>query len=79
MAVKIRLFRAGSTKKPFYRIVVSNSESPRNGRFIEIIGTYDPAAGMEKAQINAEQYKAWVGKGAVPSETVRNIAKNLNI
>lgn len=77
MAVKIRLFRAGSKKKPFYRIVVSDSTSPRDGRFIEVIGYYDPSKGIENANLKKELYEAWLTKGAVPTETVKNIVKNL--
>lgn len=77
MAVKIRLFRAGSKKKPFYRIVVSDSTSPRDGRFIEVIGYYDPSKGLESANLKKELYDAWIKKGAVPTETVRNIIKSL--
>jgi len=77
MAVKIRLFRAGSKKKPFYRIVVSDSASPRDGRFIEILGYYDPSKGIESANLKRDLYEAWLAKGAVPTETVRNIVKSL--
>lgn len=79
MAVKIRLFRAGSKKKPFYRIVVSDSSSPRDGKFIEIIGHYDPAQGIEKADLNSDIYKSWIKKGAIPTETVKSIARKLNL
>jgi small subunit ribosomal protein S16 len=77
MAVKIRLFRAGSKKKPFYRIVVSDSSSPRDGRFIEVIGYYDPSKGLENANLKKALYDSWIAKGAVPTETVRNIVKKL--
>lgn len=77
MAVKIRLFRAGSKKKPFYRIVVSDSASPRDGRFIEILGYYDPSKGIESANLKRDLYESWLAKGAVPTETVRNIVKSL--
>lgn len=79
MAVKIRLFRAGSRKKPYYRIVVANSESPRDGKFIEIIGNYDPAKGTEQAKLDGDSYKSWVGKGAIPTEIVKQIAKKLSL
>lgn len=79
MAVKIRLFRVGTKKKPFYRIVVANSESPRDGKFIEIIGNYDPAKGTEHAKLNGESYNNWVSKGAIPTDTVKQIAKKLNL
>jgi small subunit ribosomal protein S16 len=79
MAVKIRLFRAGGRKKPFYRIVVANSESPRDGKFIEIIGNYDPAKGTGQAKLDLETYNNWVSKGATPTEIVRQIAKKLSL
>lgn len=78
MAVKIRLFRAGGKKDPFYRIVVANSESPRDGKFIEILGHYDPSMGLEAAKLNVEGYKEWLKKGAIPTEIVEKIAKKLN-
>ncbi|GAB4431295.1 MAG: 30S ribosomal protein S16 [bacterium] len=78
MAVKIRLFRAGGKKNPFYRIVVANSESPRDGKFIEILGHYDPAKGLESSKLNVEGYKEWLKKGATPTEIVEKIAKKLN-
>ncbi|MCX7769926.1 MAG: 30S ribosomal protein S16 [Proteobacteria bacterium] len=77
MAVKIRLFRAGSKKKPFYRIVVSDSTSPRDGKFIEVLGYYDPAKGIENANLKKELYEAWITKGAEPTQTVKNIVKSL--
>lgn len=79
MATKIRLFRAGSKKKPFYRVVVANSESPRDGKFIEILGFYDPAKGLEGSSLNADSYKSWINKGAQPTEIVKKIAKKLNV
>ncbi len=79
MATKIRLFRGGSKKKPFYRIVVANSESPRDGKFIEILGFYDPSKGIENSTLNADSYKGWIEKGAQPTEIVKNIARKLNI
>ncbi len=79
MVTKIRLFRAGSKKKPFYRVVVASSESPRDGKFIEVIGYYDPAKGLEGSKLNADSYKSWITKGAQPTEIVRKIAKKLNV
>ena len=75
MAVKIRLARHGSKGNPFYRIVVADSRSPRDGRFIERIGTYDPQ--QEPSDINVDEEKAreWLGKGAQPTEQVRNLLK----
>jgi small subunit ribosomal protein S16 len=78
MAVKIRLFRAGGKKDPFYRIVVANSESPRDGKFLKILGYYDPAKGIEAAKLDVEGYKEWLNKGAIPTEIVEKIAKKLN-
>ncbi len=73
MAVKIRLTRLGAKKKPFYRIIVADSRSPRNGRFIEIIGNYDPT--KEPAIVNVDEDKAidWMMKGAQPTDTVRSL------
>ncbi|WEG11608.1 30S ribosomal protein S16 [Pullulanibacillus sp. KACC 23026] len=73
MAVKIRLKRMGNKKRPFYRVVVADSRSPRDGRIIEQIGTYNPVA--EPAVVNLDESKAleWLTKGAKPSDTVRNL------
>ena len=73
MAVKIRLTRMGAKKKPFYRIVVADSRSPRDGRFIEILGNYDST--KEPAVINVDEEKAidWMSKGAQPTDTVRSL------
>lgn len=75
MAVKIRLNRMGTKKKPFYRIVVADSRSPRDGRFVEIIGNYDPT--KEPSQLNLDTEKAmdWLEKGAQPTDTVRSLLK----
>jgi small subunit ribosomal protein S16 len=75
MAVKIRLARHGSTKAPFYRIVVADSRSPRDGRYIERIGTYNPLAQPSDIQVDAEKAREWLGKGAQPSDQVRNLFK----
>ena len=73
MAVKIRLKRIGAKKKPFYRIVVADARSPRDGRFIEELGHYDP---MSKAcVVDGEKAQEWIGKGAQPTETVRALLK----
>ncbi|MBG9980052.1 30S ribosomal protein S16 [Facklamia sp. DSM 111018] len=73
MAVKIRLKRSGAKKRPFYRIVVADSRSPRDGRIIEKIGTYNPVS--EPAELIIEEEKAlqWLANGAQPSDTVRNL------
>ncbi|NLC54309.1 MAG: 30S ribosomal protein S16 [Erysipelothrix sp.] len=76
MAVKIRLRRMGSKKKPFYRIVVADSRSPRDGRFIEILGNYDPKLSENNVKLNKESALSWLHNGAQPSDTVRNILSN---
>ena len=73
MAVKIRLRRMGAKKAPFYRIVVADSRCPRDGRFIEEIGTYDPMAEGENIKIDLERAKYWISNGAQPTETVRGL------
>ena len=75
MAVKIRLKRLGQKKAPFYRIVVSDSRSPRDGRFIEEIGTYDPTQNPSAFSVNEEVAKKWLANGAQPTETVGKIFK----
>ncbi len=72
--VKIRLRRMGAKKAPFYRIVVADSRSPRDGRFIEELGTYDPMAeGEQKIKVDMERAKYWISNGAQPTETVRGL------
>lgn len=73
MAVKIRLKRMGAKKKPFYRIVVADSRSPRDGRFIEQIGTYNPLQDPVEVKIDEDKALDWMSKGAQPSDTVRNL------
>ena len=73
MAVKIRLKRMGSKKSPFYRIVVADSRSPRDGRFIETVGTYNPLVEENQVTLKEERVLEWLSKGAQPSDTVRNI------
>ncbi len=75
MAVKIRLARGGRKKRPFYRIVVANSESPRDGRFIERIGTYDPLPQAALVQIDKDRLKYWLEQGAKPTDTVLNLIR----
>ena len=75
MSVKIRLARHGAKKRPFYRIVVANSESPRDGRFLEIVGTYNPVVEPVEVLLKADRIKYWVGQGAIPSDTVRSLLK----
>ncbi len=75
MAVKIRLARHGAKKRPFYRIVVADQESRRDGRFIEIVGTYNPLKEPAVVSLNNDRIDYWLGKGAKPTDTVRNIIK----
>ena len=75
MAVRIRLTRKGRKKQPFYRIVVADSQSPRDGKFLDIVGYYDPKTDPATVKINSEKLDHWVGKGALPSETVRSLIK----
>ncbi len=73
MAVHIRLRRAGSTKRPAYRVVVADSRAPRDGRFIEIIGHYDPRSKPATLKIERERAEAWIKQGAQPSNTVKRL------
>ena len=75
--VKIRLRRMGAKKAPFYRIVVADSRSPRDGRFIEELGTYDPSAEANKITVDMERAKYWIANGAQPTDTVRGLLKKL--
>ena len=75
MAVKIRLRRMGQKKAPFYRIIVADSRSPRDGRFIEEIGTYDPTVEPSAIKVDAEAAKKWLNNGAQPTEQVAKIFK----
>ena len=79
MAVKIRLKRIGTHKKPFYRVIVADSRSPRDGRFIEEIGTYDPV--KKDAPVKVDEGKAldWLKKGAIPTDTVRSLLSKVGI
>ena len=79
MAVKIRLRRMGQKKAPFYRIVVSDARSPRDGRFIDEIGTYDPTKNPTEYHVDEELAKKWLSNGAQPTETVARIFKNAGI
>lgn len=76
--VKIRLRRMGSKKNPFYRIVVADSRYPRNGRFIEEIGTFDPLQDPAVITVDAERAQAWIKTGAQPTETVKALLKKAN-
>ena len=75
MAVKLRLMRMGKKKQPTYRVVAADSRSPRNGRFIEILGTYEPRADPSRVQIDTDKAVAWLRKGAQPTETVEKLLK----
>ena len=77
MAVKIRLKRMGAKKAPYYRIVVADSRSPRDGRFIEEIGTYDPMAEDNKVKVEMDRVEYWIKNGAQPTETVRGLLKKV--
>ena len=79
MAVKLRLKRMGSKQKPFYRIVATDARNPRDGRFIETIGTYDPIKGKDKVTIDEEKALNWLSNGAQPTDTVRNILSKSGI
>ncbi|MDR2550862.1 MAG: 30S ribosomal protein S16 [Desulfobulbus sp.] len=75
MAVRIRLTRKGRKKQPFYRIVVADSEAPRDGKFLDIVGTYDPMQNPAAITIDNEKLDAWMKKGAKPTETVESLIK----
>jgi small subunit ribosomal protein S16 len=75
MSVKIRLARFGANKKPFYRIVVADVTSPRNGRFIERVGTYDPRKNPPAVILNDSRIAEWIKKGAQPTQTVKQLLK----
>jgi small subunit ribosomal protein S16 len=72
----IRLARIGKKKHPFYRVVVTEKTRPRNGRFVEIVGTYDPSKKPAAVLLDQERVKYWLGKGAQPSDTVRSFLRN---
>jgi len=77
--VKIRLARFGSKKRPFYRIVVSDSRSPRDGRFIEKVGTYDPLQDPPDVKVDEERLKFWLARGAQLTETVRSLLRKARV
>ena len=79
MAVKIRLARHGAKKRPFYRIVAAQNEAPRDGRFLEILGTYDPAPEPAAISVKADRVLDWLSKGAIPSDTVRSLLKKAGV
>jgi len=75
MPVKIRLSRKGAKKRPFYRLVVADSEAPRDGRFIEVLGTYDPRKDPVEVKIDRERVDLWLSRGAKPTDTVRSLLR----
>ena len=77
--VTMRLSRIGSTKRPYYRIVVIDKRRARNGRFLEVVGQYNPIANPVQMEVNAERAQYWLSKGAMPSETVRSILQKKEI
>ncbi len=79
MAVKLRLTRIGSKKNPIYRVVAADSRAPRDGRFLEIVGRYNPQTDPSTIDLDAAKVKDWLGKGAQPSETVSRLLKIKNI
>jgi small subunit ribosomal protein S16 len=81
MATRIRLRRVGRKKLPLYRIVIADQEAPRDGRFIEIIGTYNPKGETpaEKIKVDADKARQWIAKGATPSDTVQSLLKQAGV
>lgn len=76
MAVKIRLARHGAKKRPFYRIVVTDSESPRDGRYLENVGTYNPLQDPAEVTLKTDRVEYWLQQGAIPTDTVKTLLKN---
>ncbi|MDB6172059.1 MAG: rpsP [Chthoniobacteraceae bacterium] len=77
MSVSIRLRREGTTNSPYYKVVVADQRSPRDGKFIEIIGNYDPKKQGDNAKIDISRAEYWISKGAQPSDTVRSLIKRV--
>lgn len=77
MSVKIRLARHGAKKKPFYRIVIAEGECRRDGRFLEVVGTYNPLQETARVSVKEERLKYWTEQGATPTDTVRTILKSI--
>ena len=75
MSVKIRLARHGAKKRPYYRIVVADSESPRDGRYLEAVGSYNPLQDPAEVTLKTDRVKYWIDQGALPSDTVKSILK----
>ena len=79
MAVKLRLTRVGSKKNPIYRVVAADSRSPRDGKFLEIVGRYNPQTEPSTIEFDEDKVKEWLGKGAQPSNTVARLLKTQNL
>jgi small subunit ribosomal protein S16 len=79
MAVKMRLARHGATKKPFYRIVVADNECPRDGRYLENVGTYNPLQNPAQVTLKTDRVLYWLQQGAIPTDTVRNLLKKQGV
>jgi small subunit ribosomal protein S16 len=79
MSVKIRLARHGAKKRPFYRIVVADTESPRDGRYLEAVGTYNPLPDPAEVLLKGDRIKYWLEQGAIPTDTVRGLLKKEGI
>ena len=79
MPVVLRLTRRGAKKKPFYRIVATDSRNPRDGRFLEVLGTYDPLKTENSIKVDADKAMAWIKKGAQPSQTVASLLKKAGV
>ncbi len=79
MSVRIRLKRIGTHKKPYYRFVVADSRSPRDGRLIEMLGTYDPLKKPAEIKVNQDKTIGWLKKGAVPSDTVKTLLSKVGV
>lgn len=79
MAIKIRLKRMGAKKAPFYRVIVADSRSPRDGRFIDTIGTYNPLTTPAEIKLNEESAIKWLDNGAIPTDTVKNLFSKAGI
>ena len=79
MSARIRLARHGCKKRPFYRIVVADSAAPRSGKFIEVVGTYDPNKEPAAVELKEDKIKNWLGKGVLPTATVKSILKKAGV
>jgi len=79
MAVKIRLARIGTHKRPYYRVVAADSQMPRDGRFLELLGTYDPLKTPAEIKLDGEKVAAWLKKGALPTETAKQLIKKSGV